>query len=322
MQLDDPSHSKSNCSDRTFVQDQKWPNRRIGRILYLNKNIQANHGTQASSDWIALPNRQKRFVHLWTPHIEPRAQVTIIHGLGEHGGRYIRLAPHLARQGYCVAAFDLPGHGRHPGKRGAIASYSSLIDELEQILEWSEQQRKGLPVFLFGHSMGGNLVVNYLLRRNMLPQAAIASSPMFVSPKEPKGLFNIAARCLLRVAPNYTLSAGIETKQLMDDPAEQQILDNDPLFHRRLTLRLAAALVDSGRWAIENANRLRTPLLITHGQLDRVTLPEGSEEFARKAGPNCRLELLTDHLHESFRDQRRHQVIQLYLDFLASNLVS
>ena len=282
----------------------------------LDSTIPANQGTKVEATWVELPNGQRRFMHQWSPTTEPKGHVTIIHGLGEHGGRYIRLAPHLARQGFQVSALDLPGHGRSPGKRGAIRSYESLLDDVQFAIQWAKQASSGLPVCLFGHSMGGNLVANYALRRNDLPDAVIASSPMFVSPKEPKGLLNIAARLAAKVVPNYTLAAGTETKQLMDDPVEQELLDNDPLFHRRLTLRLGASLIDSGRWAIKNADRLSVPMLLTHGLSDRITLPEGSRSFAARAGELCRLQLLEEHLHESFRDKRRQQVIQLYVDFL------
>lgn len=270
------------------------------------------------ADWVEHPSGQNRFMHSWSPAEQAKGMIIIVHGLGEHGGRYIRLAPHIARQGFRVIAFDLPGHGRSPGKRGAIESYDSLLDELSFAIEHARELARSIPVYLFGHSMGGNLVLNYILRRSGLPDAVVASSPMLISPKEPKGLMNWIARMAERVAPNYSIAAGFESKQLMDDPVEQEILDNDPFFHRRVTLRLGKALVDSGKWAMENASRTSIPLLITHGLDDRVTLPEGSKRFAAGAGPMCQLKLLEGHLHESFRDQRRQQVIQLYLDFFGS----
>jgi acylglycerol lipase len=274
---------------------------------------------QLTSDFVELSESQKRFMHGWSPSSEEiRGHVCIVHGLGEHGGRYVRLAPHIARQGFRVSAVDLCGHGRSPGARGAIVSYEALLDELQYFLRWARQQVSGLPCYLFGHSMGGNLVVNYVLQRSDLPDAAIVSSPLFIAAQEPKGLMNLVARLVLRIAPNFTLAAGTETKQLMDDPQEQQILDCDPLFHRRVSLRLGAALIDSGKWALENANRLSIPLLLSHGLKDKITVPEASQRFASRAGELCQLKLLEDHLHESFRDQRRHEVIQLYIDFLNS----
>jgi alpha-beta hydrolase superfamily lysophospholipase len=272
-----------------------------------------------SADWVNL-GTQRRFMHRWAPFQAVRGHVCIVHGLGEHGGRYVRLAPHLAKLGYAVSAFDQQGHGRTPGRRGVIISYDSLLDEIEGYLKWAMQVDPDVPCFLFGHSMGGNLVVNYVLRRETAPRAMIASSPMFISPREPKGMLNVMARAASRLVPNLRVGIGAETKQLMDDPAEQQLLDNDPLFHRQASLRLGAALIDSGRWALENATKLRVPTLITHGTLDRITLPEGSKQFSMNAGSICQLQLLTDHLHESFRDQRRQQVIDIYVQFLEGHL--
>jgi alpha-beta hydrolase superfamily lysophospholipase len=273
----------------------------------------------SSTQWVELAGG-RRFAHLWTPKSQLKANVHIIHGLGEHGGRYIRLAPYLTRHGFQVSAIDLQGHGQSPGTRGWVTSYDSLLDDVQGGLEWSRQLDPDLPCFLFGHSMGANLVANYILRRKQLPTAAILSSPMFLSAREPKGLLNLVARLALKVMPRHTIHAGTETKQLMDDPVEQQMLDNDPLFHRRVSLRLGAALIDQGKWAIENAQQLSVPTLLTHGTLDKITLPEGSLQFADRAGSHCQIKLLEGHLHESFRDQRREQVIKIYVDFLNSLL--
>lgn len=297
----------------------------VGRAAKLSTTLQTTQLQQVHPDvdllcdWVETAGHHRRFMHLWSPKSkEVRGHLCIVHGLGEHGGRYVRLAPYIARHGYRVSAVDLPGHGRSAGRRGAIPSYDSLLDEIAFSLRWARHLDSQVPCYLFGHSMGGNLVANYVLRRSELPMAAVVSSPMFISAREPKGFKNLLARVALRIAPNYTLAAGTETKQLMDDPQEQEILDNDPLFHRRVSLRLGAALIDSGKWAIANSQQLSIPLLISHGLLDRVTLPAASQQFAEKAGRLCQLSLLEDHLHESFRDQRRHEVIQLYTNFLNS----
>lgn len=270
-----------------------------------------------SADWAVWPDRQRRFVYCWGPR-DPKGYVGIVHGLGEHGGRYADLATQMASRGYFVAAYDQQGHGHDPGKRGVVASYQSLLHDVGQLLGWLRLQARGRPCFLFGHSMGGNLVTNYALREQVLPAAIIASSPMFRSPREPRGLFNWMARSALRLAPNFCIDAGIRFTDLTDDPIEQKLVAEDPLYHRRVSLMLGAAMIDSGRWAIEQADQLTRPMLITHAPNDRLTLAAGSTAFAARAGSKCRMVSLENHRHETFRDLEKRTVIDLFIQYLDS----
>ncbi len=271
-----------------------------------------------SADWAVWPDGQRRFVYCWGPR-DPKGYVGIVHGLGEHGGRYAELATQMASRGYFVAAYDQQGHGHDPGKRGVITSYQSLLHDVGQLLSWLRLQARGRPCFLFGHSMGGNLVTNYVLREKVLPTAVIASSPMFRSPREPRGPFNWIARLALRIAPNLCIGAGIRFEDLTDDPIEQRQVASDPLYHRRVSLRLGAELIDSGRWAIENADQFKRPILITHSPNDRLTKATGSAAFAAKAGSICQMVSLENHRHETFRDLDKRAVWELLISYLDSH---
>lgn len=269
-----------------------------------------------------------RFIHCWRSiTAAAEASVCIIHGLGEHGGRYGQLADDLAAQGFQVWAMDQQGHGQDPGQRGIISSYDDLLREVGLLLEHAVKSLPGRSCFLLGHSMGGNLAVNYVLRHpefasiGRLPTAVLASSPFFRTQREPRGLINGLARCAVRVAPKFRVGTGVRSQWLTDDPRQQALVDQDPLYHRRVSLQLGAALIDSGRWAIENASLLPVPTLIIHGADDRLTLPEASAEFARKAqqaGKDCQFHLLKGHQHESFRDKERLQVIKIIRDYFNS----
>ncbi len=111
--------------------------------------------------------RERLFARLWTDaQRAPRGLVIIVHGLGEHGGRYAPVAERLTMAGWNTLAIDLPGHGHSPGRRGHIASYDALLREFAVIRQQAEQRLSDLPQFILGHSMGGNLVVNYAIRRH------------------------------------------------------------------------------------------------------------------------------------------------------------
>lgn len=273
--------------------------------------------------WSGSSSSARRMTHSWRAVDSPRiGTLAIVHGLGEHAGRYGDLASHFVNSGFDVLSFDLQGHGQDPAARGVIDGYESLLDDVGSLLERSRNHLPGLPCFLLGHSMGGNLAINYVLQRSPLPDAVIASSPMFRTPKEPTGLWNAVARIASRLAPNLCIPTGIPTHWLTDNTSEQELVDRDPLYHRRVSLRLGAALIDSGRWAIANSSRLAVPTLITHGSLDRVTMPEASIEFSRSAGEHCQIEILQGHQHEAFRDNQGDRVIQLWTRFLRAQCES
>ncbi len=188
------------------IQGRLW-----GTILNMKKSAQ----------WLDIAPGQPKFVTRWLPESVPQANVVIIHGLGEHGGRYDTLAQHFVRAGFSVSAFDQQGHGRSPESRGRIRSYNSLLDDIASFLKWNQAEHVGAPTVLFGHSMGGNLVINYTLRNLPQPERVISSSPMLekATPVHP-GFVRIA-RWLMRFAPHVKLHSDVVAERLMSDPVEQ-----------------------------------------------------------------------------------------------------
>ena len=271
---------------------------------------------ETTSQWVELQPGNRKYVYRWSTDDLPWAHVGIVHGLGEHGGRYHPLAESLVKAGIAVSAFDQQGHGRSPEPRGRVRSYSSLLDDSAAFLAWCIAQTPSVPTVLFGHSMGGNLVINHALRDYPQPSRAIASSPMIRLTAPPSRTFLAMARMVAHFFPNFTLRSKIIAEHLMSDPVEQQMLRDDELFHSQLTLRLGAGLFDSGPWMIEHAGRLKTSLLLTHGTRDYRTSHKASAEFAQRAGSRCRLELLEGELHDPFRGLQRERVVATFVDFI------
>src|SRR5690606_6672699 len=162
--------------------------------------------------------------------------------------------------------------------RGKIRSYQSLLSDISAFVQWNRVRHPDIPTILFGHSMGGNLVINFALRESVRPGYVISSSPMLekANPVSPAAIR--LARWLLRFAPNLKLRSRIVVERLMSDPAEQQMLRVDELFHNQMSLRLGAGLVDSGHWALQGADRLQSPLLLSHGTSDYMTCHKASIE--------------------------------------------
>lgn len=269
-----------------------------------------------SAQWLELHSGNRKFVYRWWPDQPAWANVAIIHGLGEHGGRYHPLASSLVAAGLSVSAIDQQGHGHSPEGRGRVRSYVSLLEDMAAFLAWNQALYPAVPTVLLGHSMGGNLVINYALRAYPQPSRAIASSPMIRLTAPPNRTFVTLARLISWVMPNLTLRSKVVAEHLMSDPVEQQMLRDDELFHSQLTLRLGAGLLDSGSWAIEQAKRLQTPLLLTHGTRDYRTSHKASIEFAQQAGQHCELELLDGELHDPFRGLARDLIIGRFVEFI------
>jgi acylglycerol lipase len=271
--------------------------------------------------WNALSDGTKRALYRWPCEVSRSvASVLIVPGLGEHGGRYAAVAKVIAQAGFDVHAVDLIGHGLSPGPRGCIESYAGLLDEIEVAMQAMAEKSPQLPVVLWGHSMGGNLVLNYLLRRNRLPYCAISSGPMLRAAQPPSHAFLWFARRLAKVLPNYRLKAPVELTDCTRDAGQLELMRQDQLFHRQLSLRLGAALIDSGQWALEHAAQLRTPVLLMHSAQDKITSAAASAEFAKSCAEFCELRLLPDQLHDVHRDLGSEKVLALMCDWMHKKL--
>ncbi len=263
----------------------------------------------ASADGLALVGR------CWEPEGEPRAVVCLVHGLGEHCGRYDHVAAALNEAGYAVLACDKRGHGRSGGKRGVIPSYEALMADIDLLLAQAEQRFPGKPRFLYGHSLGGNEVLNYALRRKPDLAGVISTSPGLRTAFQPPALQLAAGRLMNRLWPAFTLPNGLELAAISRDPAVVAAYQADPLVHDRLSARLGVSLLETGEWAIANAGQFPLPLLLMHGTADRLTSHEASQAFASKA-PTCTLKLWDGLYHETHNEPEKQEVIGFVVDWL------
>ncbi len=222
-----------------------------------------------------------RFVHRWMPEgSDPWAVVSIVHGLGDHGGRFDRMARWFVRHGILVSALDLVGHGRSFGRRGCVESYDALLNEVNHFVRLSAAKWPSLPRFVYGQSMGGNLTLNWALRFHSDVTGLIAAAPMLMQENPPSESFMRIGRQLSRWLPHFRLRASVDVGLLTRDIHSQRAYLDDKLIHRRISLRLGTSLVDSGLWALSHADQLAVPTLLVHGSNDRLTSPKASREFA------------------------------------------
>src|SRR2546426_3862236 len=215
----------------------------------------------------------------------PRGVVLLAHGYAEHVGRYRDFVAHLAGRGLAVAAIDHRGHGRSGGPRGHCRDFGEFIADLRTLADLAEEWWPGVPRLLFGHSMGGLLAFLYLLRHPDTVRAGALSGPAFkVADSAPRILQSVAL-LLARVAPGVTFRSNLDPGALSRDPAVGAAYLADPLVHRAASAGFVRAIRAAQAAAMEGAPRLAVPLLILHGDADRLVLPAGSAGIA--GPPSC-----------------------------------
>ncbi len=176
----------------------------------------------------------------WEPEMEPRASVCLIHGLGEHSGRYTYMAKRLTDAGFAVLGFDLRGHGKSAGRRGSISSENILLDQISRLLEEARRRYSKKPSFLYGHSLGGLLALFYPLKLQPTLTGVIATGPALRSPLQDQTLKVASAKILGAILPDVLIASGLDVSDLSRDPEVIRKYTNDPLVHDRASLGFRA----------------------------------------------------------------------------------
>jgi len=259
------------------------------------------------------------FAQEWRPEAGPQAVVCLVHGLGEHSGRYAHLAAALAPAGYALLAFDLRGHGQSGGPRGHAPTYEALLDDIANLLDQAAQRFPARPRFLYGHSLGGNLALIYALRRRSQLAGVISTGPLLLPAFEPPAWKVALGRLLYDLWPALALSNEVNPRHLARDPAVARAYVDDPLVHDRVSARLAIDMLHAGRWALEHAAEFPLPLLLMHGGADRITSAPASRQFAGRARGDCTFKLWDDLYHEMHNEPEQEAVFGFLLAWLRAH---
>ena len=264
-------------------------------------------------EFMAQDNLQL-FYQKWSSENE-KALVCLIHGLGEHGGCYRQMAGYLTEKGYSLAVLDLRGHGGSKGKRGHAASYEALMDDINLFISRASGDAPNIPCFLYGHSMGGNLALNYSLRHRTNLSGVIASGPWLKLVIEPPKYKYIMSRLMNAIYPSLTMNNGLKSSMLYHSDNKTEDYFKDPLFHNYISARLFSIIAQSGLWALQHAGEIRLPLLIMHGGEDKVTSAKASMEFADNA-PGSTLKIWDGFYHVLQNEPRHDDVFQFVIDWM------
>lgn len=261
------------------------------------------------------------FGQSWQPEDRPRAVVCLVHGIGEHSGRYVHVADSLIQSGYALISFDLRGHGKSEGPRGHIPSYEAIMQDISSLLEVSNKKFPQSPFFLYGHSLGGNLVLNYVLRRQSHLKGVIATAPWLRLAFEPPAFKIALGKITNYIWPSFSQKSGLDTKALSRNLKVVHAYENDPLVHDRISARMFISFYQAGHWALEHALELPIPLLLMHGGADRLISVEASREFTGKITKNCTLKIWDGLYHEIHNEPEKEEVFKFLIDWLDKEVI-
>ncbi|MFD0993518.1 alpha/beta hydrolase [Tenacibaculum geojense] len=259
------------------------------------------------------------YIQNWLPE-NPQAIVIVAHGMGEHSGRYEKtVAANFYNNDIGVVAFDHIGHGKSGGKRGHNPGYETVLDVIEAVLNVTKQIAADKPVFIYGHSMGGNAIINYILKRKPAIKGAIASSPFLKLAFQPPKWKLAAGKLLLNIAPSITMGNELNPNDISRDPEEVIKYQEDDLVHDKISPNYSITFIENGQWAINNAYTLHIPMYVFHGTDDKIIDYKGSETFANNT-EKASLKLYKGGYHELHNDICKKEVLADMLTWVKSNL--
>ncbi len=256
------------------------------------------------------------FGQQWTPDTAPKAVMILVHGHGEHSGRYAHLARYLDAHGIAVLAYDHFGHGKSEVKRGHVPSYEAVMTSITEMLARAASTFPGVPRFLFGHSMGGNFVANYALFHSPDVQGVILSAPWLRLAFAPKPLDVWLAKIMVHLYPSFTQSTKLDATAISRDPAEVKRYVDDPMIHDKISPVLFLRTYEAGLRALAHAATFPYPLLLAHGTADRITSFEASREFAAKIAGEVTFQPWEGLFHEMHNEPEQQEVMTSYKDWM------
>jgi alpha-beta hydrolase superfamily lysophospholipase len=255
------------------------------------------------------------FAQTWEPGGKPRAVVALVHGVGDHSGRFPRLVEAFTAAGYAISAFDLRGHGKSGGPRVHAPNYESLLRDIDRHLQNTHERFAGLPVVLYGHSFGGAQVLCYVLKRNPRLSSVVASSPGLASGVRQPAAKVLMGRILSRIAPTLRIPLGSPVSSLSHDPAWVDASLHDPMFFETLSARIGMEQLDTNTWILAQP-AFPLPLLIMQGTADQHVDPSVTTAFARRLRGDVTLKVWDGLGHELHNEVNRDEVLAYALQWL------
>ena len=255
------------------------------------------------------------FGQYWKTNNEEKAVIALVHGFGEHSGRYGHVAEYFNKNGYSVFALDNRGHGKTGGQRGHTPTYDHLMQDLDVFLEKVNDLFPDTKIIVYGHSMGGGIVTNYLIRRKPNVIGGLVTGPFYRTAEPPPAFQLFLGKIMQNIYGAFPDKAKVPPEYISKDSAVVDKYKNDPLVHNKMSAKLGMSLLESGEYAIEHASEVTIPFYIMHGEVDKLTAVDGSRDFNKKAGDNVKLETFPGLYHEIHNEPEQTMIFEKMVEW-------
>jgi len=252
----------------------------------------------------------KSFINTETP----KGIVIIIHGKGEHSGRYHEIAEYMAARNLAVYTMDLRGHGKSGGKVGHTSPRSKILSDINLLIDTAQKEHKNIPLFIFGHSMGGNIALDYRMTNQKNANAYIISAPwLYLYEPQPKAI-DIMVPILANILPKMTIKTAINPESISSIKEERG--ENDPLSNSVISLSTYRDVLISSKKILKTASNTKSPMLLLHGTDDSLVSIKGSRELYEKSKDVCEYHEFKGSRHEMHHDIEKQRFFELVCDYI------
>ncbi len=256
----------------------------------------------------------------WKPGTTPKAVVNYVHGFGSHSNRADFLFEELVKHDIAIVTLDYRGHGKSSGKRGYVKKYDDLLSDIKVLTKQSKKIFPKTPVFLYGHSLGGNLAINYILRKKHEVKGVIAASPWIKLTNPPGTKKILSAKIISKIFPRVVLNANINPEILSRDKTIQNHYHQDNLVHNRLSPKLYFQIEKAGNYILVNKHKINIPVLLMHGNKDKLTSCKATKHMAKNTGQNTIIKIWKNNFHELHNELDKQKIIDYVVKWIDNNI--
>lgn len=253
----------------------------------------------------------------WRPEkVATKACVVLVHGLGEHIRRYSHVAEEFNKHHICFLGLDMRGHGRSEGKRGHSPSIQYLMDDMQLLISHVQDLYPNTPIFMYGHSLGGLLTARFLYAKKPKIKGAIISAPLLKLAFEPPKWQVTMGKIASKIYPALSQENGLDANLLSRDKAVCAAYLADPLVHSKITAKMFTEMIAAGEIILAQESAPECPVLLFHGEADKITSAKASKEWASKHPNSIEFVSLADTFHEPHNDLNKIRVIDMVIQWV------
>ncbi|MFC4652198.1 alpha/beta fold hydrolase [Lactococcus nasutitermitis] len=271
-------------------------------------------------EFLEMADGEKVRLGFFEPNDEIKGVIQIIHGFGEYIGHYLTVIDFLTKLGYVCVIHDQRGHGvlakEFPKTKGIAENYEKFLSDSLEIREWIGKHFSEFPVFIFGHSMGGNIVLNLLIKYPQIYQKAVIESPWLDLAEPPLEIVQVLAKFLGKISPNIRIHTHLKVEAIAHDTELVKAMTEDGFYHDVLSLRLFTQIKEAGKYVQKHAKELNTPSILFCAEQDGICSAPAIRDFAKNTGDNVKFVEIAGGYHALHLDTQSQEFLVQMTEFL------